>query len=198
MIIKIIQRSKVMNNTIKIIEKRFACRSFDPNKTIGENDLQVIAQAALQSPSSYNSQNWQVIFVKNRDLLVEIEQEGLNAMAAMPDKTIYERIQSRGGKIFYDAPCLALLTLDPSLDKGSSYVDIGILSQNIALSATAIGLDTCHCAIAKLCFSTTQSAILKTKLQFPKNHEFAHSVILGYGTKQGIPHETNNAKITII
>lgn len=87
----------ILNQTLDSIKSRFSCRSFTGEMPADEK-IQAIAQAAIQSPSAMNKQRWQVIVVRNQELIAEMEAEGMRVMSAMPDKTMYERIQSRGGQ----------------------------------------------------------------------------------------------------
>lgn len=140
-----------------------------------------------------NRQGWQVIVVRNQKLLAELETEGTRVMSAMPDKSLYERIQSRGGKLFYNAPCIFYVSIEPS-----SALDCGIVCQTIALAAQSQGLASCICGLAGLPFSEEKAAYFKEKLRFTAGYEFGCAVLIGEAVTVTAPHEPNSEKITYI
>lgn len=185
-----------MNETLTNIRERYSCRAFT-GKKLTEEELGAILQAAIQSPSSMNRQRWQVIAVRNEALIAELEAEGTRLMAAMPDKTLYERIQSRGGKLFYNAPCVIYVAFEPG-DLASASLDCGIVSQSVALAAQAQGLGSCICGLAALSFAEGKAAEFKQKLKFPAGYEFAMAILVGEAAVEGTPHQPDQTKITVI
>lgn len=186
-----------MNDTLKVIASRFSCRNF---KEVQPNieDLNAIANAAIQAPSGRNRQHWHIIVVKNRDLINDMDREGIEVLSTMEDKTMYERIMSRGGKLFYNAPAMIIIAIKEALPKGAELIDCGIIAQNISLAATSLGIDNLHCGLAGLSFAGKKATEFKTKLQFPNGYEYGIGILLGYATEPGIPHEPDPSKITII
>ena len=88
-------------------------------------ELYTIAQSAVAAPSGMDRQLWRVIIVKNRELIAEMEAEGMKLLAAMPDKSTYERIMSRGGKLFYNAPCMTVVPIAKAEPAGAEMFDCG-------------------------------------------------------------------------
>lgn len=186
-----------MNNTLETISRRYSCRGF-LDKAISDEDLSLIANAAIQAPSGMNRQHWQIIIINNKALLSEMETEGMRIMSQMPDKTMYERIQSRGGRLFYNAPCMAYIAVKATSQKGAELIDLGIVAQNISLAATSLGIGNCHCGLAALCFAGSKAEEFKKKLKFPEGYECGLGVLLGYAKEPGKPHSPDKSKITII
>lgn len=183
-----------MNEVLETIARRYSCRAF--TDVLPEDDkLRTIATAAVQSPSGMNRQAWRVIVVKDRALMDEMEAEGMAILAAMVDKSAYERIMSRGGTLFYHAPCMLMVPIDTS--KGA-VLDCGILCQTAALAATSLGIDNLICGFAGLAFSGSKAQYFKEKLGFPEGYEFGTSVLLGYAVKPGLPHEPDSDKISFV
>lgn len=50
-----------------LIEKRWSTRSFDPERTISDEDLNSLIEAARWAPSSYNDQPWKFLVAKRDD-----------------------------------------------------------------------------------------------------------------------------------
>lgn len=53
---------------LKAHTERFACKQFDKEKKISDEDLQFILEIARLSPSSIGSEPWKFLVVKNREL----------------------------------------------------------------------------------------------------------------------------------
>jgi nitroreductase len=186
-----------MNETLKNIAERFSCRDY-LDQAPSDEDLNLIAQAGIQAPSGMNRQGWQVVVVKNKELISEMESEGMKTLASMPDQMMYQRIMSRGGKLFYNAPCMIILAIKEGYPKGAELVDCGILAQNIVLAATSLGINTVHCGFAQMSFAGEKAAYFKEKLRFPEGYECGMAILLGYARTADAPHEPNQGKITVI
>ena len=183
-----------MNETIRTIAERFSCRDFS-DAPLTDEQITTIANAALAAPSAMNRQPWHVIMITDKTLIDELDSEGMKILGAAEDKSGYERIKARGGKIFYDAPCMVLVASD-----GSSYasMDCGILSQNVALAAHSLGLGSVICGMAGIPLSGPQGDEYKKRLQFPDGYEFGIAVLVGTVKSGKEPHELDNSKLTFI
>lgn len=182
-----------MNQTLQAITARYSCREFaEPMPT--EAHLQAIAQAAVSAPSGMNRQPWRIIVVKNRALIAEMDAEGMRMLAAQEDKSAYERMMARGGTLFYHAPCMFLIAMEP--DTG---LDCGIVSQNIALAATSLGLGSVICGMARIPFLSPRGAEFKRKLGIPDGFEFGMAVLVGTPKGEGKPpHQPDLSKVSWI
>ena len=186
-----------MNDTLKTIAKRYSCRSFT-DRAVSDADLLAIAEAGLQAPSGMNRQLWQLIVVKNKALLAEMEAEGMRILSEFPDKSIYNRIMGRGGKLFYNAPRMIVIAVKEASPKGAELIDLGIIAQNISLSATSLGIDNCHLGLVAFSFAGGRADEFKEKLSFPKGYSVGLAVLLGYAKTPSAPHAPNADKITVI
>lgn len=185
-----------MNQTLETIRDRYSCRAFT-GAPLEEEKLQAIAQAALQAPSGMNAMPWQVVVVQDKALLDEIEAEGLKAIEAMPDKSVIERVRSRGGKIFYNASCIIFVPRETARGADSA-IDCGIVCQTISLAAQSLGVGSCICGMANLCFTGEKGPQLKQRLGFAEGYEFGCSVLLGPVAQAKEPHQPEPAKLTFI
>ncbi len=186
------------NNTIHSIMSRYSCRAFT-DKLPSDEDLQTIAKAALASPSGMNRQLWRIIVVKNKALIEEMEAEGMKVLASFPDKSAYNRIMGRGGKLFYDAPCMIVVPIKEAVPKGAELFDCGIVSENIALAATSLGINSLICGFAALSFAGDKGAYFKERLGFPESYGIGIAVLLGYAANPGgKPHELDMDKLSFV
>lgn len=186
-----------MNETLKVIADRYSCRDYK-NDMPSDEILQAVADAAIQAPSGMNRQAWRAIVVKNKELMQDMETEGMSYLANMEDKSTYNRIMERGGKLFYDAPCMIVVPIDQA-QKEASLTDCGIVCQNIALAATSLGLANVICGLARLVLEDSPLAEeFKKRLKFPDGYIFGCSVLVGYANTTKLPHTPDKDKIIIV
>ena len=186
-----------MNETLQVIAKRYSCRDFQ-NEMPSDELLQAIAKAAIQAPSGMNRQAWRVIVVKDKTLMQDMESEGMSYLAGMEDKSAYNRIMARGGRLFYGSPCMIVVPIDPK-QYAPALVDCGILCQNIALAATSLGIANIMCGYAGLAFAGGRRAEeFSRRLGFPEGYAFGCSVLLGYANTVRAPHVPDEDKITFV
>ena len=93
-----------------------------------------------------NRQAWRVVVVKDRALMREMEAEGMERIARMEDQTLHNRIIERGGRLFYGAPCMIVVPIDPA-QYASAVMDCGIVCENIALAAASLGVASVICGL---------------------------------------------------
>ena len=183
-----------MNETLKTIAERYSCRDF-ADTPLTDEQVKAIVEAALASPSAMNLQPWHVIVITDKGVIEELDAEGLSILGAADDKSGYERVMSRGGKVFYNAPCMILVVSD-----GSHYatLDSGILSQSVALAAHSLGLGSVICGMAGIPFSGGRGEELKGRLGFPEGYRFEISILVGTVNSGKDPHELEPGKVTYI
>ncbi|MDR3270273.1 MAG: nitroreductase family protein [Peptococcaceae bacterium] len=188
-------------DTIEAILTRYSCRAFT-DRMPSDEDLRIIARAAVASPSGVNRQLWRVIVVKNKELIADLEAEGMKNLAALPDlpnRGTYERILARGGKLYYNTPCLIVVPIAQAQPTGAELFDCGIVAENIALAATALGINSLICGLSGFSFAGDKRVEFKRRLGFPDGYEIGIAVLLGYAVNSGgKPHEPDVAKISYI
>lgn len=185
-----------MNETIRHIHSRFSCRAFT-GKPVTDEQARALAEAGAAAPSAMNLQPWRILVLRDKALLDELEAEGSRVMQAMPDKSLAERIASRGGRLFYNAPCMIFLPADSQNPVGSA-LDCGIAGENIALAAQSMGLGSCFCGLARLAFSEEKRADFEQRLGYPEGYEFGTALLVGEPADTKPPHPIDNNKIRYI
>lgn len=185
-------------NTLDAIRTRYSCRDFSDRMPSDEH-LRMIAEAAIAAPSGMNRQLWRVIVVKSKALLADLEAEGMKNFSAFSDKSMYERILSRGGKLYYNAPCQIVVPVGRTEPVGAELFDCGIVAGHIALAAASLGIDSLICGLAAFSFAGENGAAFKKRLGFPEGYEIGISVLLGYARNAGgKPHAPDESKISVI
>jgi len=183
-----------MNETIRNIVERYTCRDFKDTPLKSEQ-LEELAKVALAAPSAVNRQPWHVIMVTNKALIDELDAEGMSRLKSDEDTSTYEHMMSRGGKMFYNAPCLVFVLSDGS--KWST-LDSGILCQNIVLAAQSLGLGTCIVGMAQVALDGQKGDEYKKRLGFPEGFSFAIGVLIGEIGTAREPHKHNLSKVSYI
>ena len=120
-------------------------------------------------------------------------------ISALEDKSAYDRIMSRSGKVYYNTPCQIILAIDA--DSGTwGNLDCGIITQNIALAATSLGINSLICGMIRFSFEGGKEDEFKTRLGFPDGYDIGISVLLGYADDSGVkaPHELDMSKVSYI
>ncbi|MDU4960086.1 MAG: nitroreductase family protein [Sporomusaceae bacterium] len=79
------------NQVLETIRARYSCRSFS-DKQVSDGDLRLIAEASLAAPSGRNRQPYRVIVVKDRTLIQEMNDAGMEVLSGFPDKSFCEHI----------------------------------------------------------------------------------------------------------
>ena len=179
-----------MNEVLRAIMERYSCRDFLPDALTGEQ-VDILIDAALASPSALNLQPWHIIAVTDKALIEAMDEH------AMSDENMpyYERIKERGGKIFYDAPCAIVIAID---DTERAPLDAGIVSQNICLAAHSLGLGSCICGLMRLSLEGEKGKDFIRKLKFPEGMKFGMSVLVGKVKTPKAPHELDKSKVTYV
>jgi nitroreductase len=185
------------NDTLQSIFTRYSCRKFT-DRMPSDEDLELLAKAAVAAPSGVNRQLWRVIIVKNKELMADMEAEGLSNLKAMPDQSMYQRIVSRGGYLFYHAPCMMVVATKQADPAGAEMFDCGILAENVCLGATSLGMDSCMLGLAAFCFAGGKREEFRERLGFPADYEIGIGILLGYGAEKGTPHPLDMEKVSVI
>jgi nitroreductase len=184
--------AKNMNETLQNITERYTCRDFK-STPLTKAQAEALVDAALAAPSAMNLQPWHIIMVTDKTFIDELDAEGMSILKAADDKSGYERMMSRGGKLFYNAPCLVLVLSDGS-DWGT--LDCGILCQNVVIAAQSLGLGSCIVGMAGVPLNGPRGDDFKNRLNFPKGHKFAIGVLVGEINSGKEPHEYDRSKVS--
>ena len=183
-----------MNETLKSITERYTCRDFADTRLTDEQ-VRKLVDAALAAPSARNLQPWHITVVTDKKIIDELDTAGMATLAEDEDKTFYNTIMERGGKLFYNAPCAIIVT-----HNGSSWGDLdsGILCQNVVLAASSIGLGTCIVGMLRVPLDGPKGEAFKKRLKFKDGYKFAIGVLIGTEKSGKAPHEPDHSKVTYI
>ena len=181
-----------MNETLTTIAERYTCRSFT-GTPVKREDLEAIALAGLQAPTAGNSQRYRLIVVSDKAMVDELDEAAV-AMFKENNPQSYERIQSRGGRAFYNASAMIIVAIEHT-GPWSAELDCGIVIQNLALAAHSLDIANCINAMAVALFTGPNGDALKDRMQFPVGFEFGCAILLGHATDFSQPHVPDMDKI---
>ena len=186
----------MMNETLQTIKNRFACRGYT-GEMPGDEQLRLITEAAVQAPSARNEQHWRIHLLKNSALMQEMEAAGMAVVTAAEDKTLLQRVESRGGKMFYNAPCMIVVAIEEGNHRCAE-LDCGIVCQNIALAAESLGMASIICAMVGIPLGGESGPQLMKKIGIGEGWRFGMGVLLGFAQQRVAPHELDLSKIIVI
>ena len=176
-----------MNETQKAILGRYSCRDFT-GEPLTQAQLDALVEAALSAPSAMNSQPWKIIMVTDKALIEKMDAAGMAALQR-DDQTAYQRMMDRGGRLLYNAPCMVLVL-------GNNAMDNGILTQNVALSAHAMGLGNVICGLAGVPLNGAQKDEFRKALNWPEGYNFGMAVLVGNAKSDNAPHALDFGKVS--
>ncbi len=159
-----------MNETIKNILKRQTIRSYK-QKQISQDELDTLINCAKQAPSGRNTQPCHVRFVQNHDYLEGMNKDFKEVVGY--DTPAYTRWDVN--PVYQTAPTLALIFAE-----NNSYMDAGIMCENIVIGAESMGLGTCIIGSIGALFDDERSVKWKELFNIPADYKFMIAIAIGY------------------
>ncbi|MGL4208710.1 MAG: NAD(P)H-dependent oxidoreductase [Candidatus Adiutrix sp.] len=74
---------------IETMQNRFACKKFDENRSLNEEDVQFILEAARLSPSSFGFEPWKFLRLENKAIKNELAKVAWGAQSQMPGASLF-------------------------------------------------------------------------------------------------------------
>jgi nitroreductase/uncharacterized membrane protein YhaH (DUF805 family) len=184
---------------LDVIASRHTTREFLP-EPLPREDLEKIALAGAQAPSSMNRQPWKITVVSEPGLMADLNAAAVDKINADEEfERFRDSIKKRGGSVFYGAPHIIFVSRKSGIDPkalDSAARDTGIVIENMALAATSLGYGNCICGLAELPFKTTRVDEFMSRIGIEEGYEFGIALLVGKSSSTGSPHETNLDKIT--
>ncbi|MBP9988649.1 MAG: nitroreductase family protein [Ruminococcus sp.] len=161
-----------MNEMIKTILGRQTIRSYKKEQ-ITDEQLECLKQAALKAPSGRNMQPCHVRFIQNHEMLEEMNKDFKELVGY--DTPAYTRWDIN--PVYHGAPTFIAIFAE-----GDSYMDGGIMCENICLAAEALGLGTCIIGSVGELFRIGNENGNKWKRTWniPESYKFMIAISVGY------------------
>ena len=87
-----------------LLKRRYACRDYDPNRKISDQDFHLILEAGQLAPSSYGFEPWHFLVIESESLKQALAPIALGAQKALASASHFVIILSRTqASLRYDA-----------------------------------------------------------------------------------------------
>ena len=179
-------------DTFDAIYQRRAVKHYDPNHTLTEDEVTRLMEAAIQSPTSFNMQNWRFVCVTDKELRKQLRAAAYNQAQVEESSLLIimtadlRAWQHDPQRYWRDAPKEVAEVLvgwmgkfyegNEPLQRDEAMRSTGIAAQTIMLAAKAIGYDSCP----MIGFEPDKVAEL---IRLPKDHVIGMMIAVGKATK---------------
>jgi nitroreductase len=109
---------------LKFIKERRSIRSFQ-DKSIKEEELEMILEAGRWSPSASNRQPWEFVVIKNKEILSKLSKSAFY------------------GKFIKDVPVVIAIVAKTKTSPKWYLIDTSLVSMNMMLMAWSLRIGTC-------------------------------------------------------
>jgi nitroreductase len=183
-------------DTFDAIYQRRAVKHYDPDHELNDDEIGKLMEAAIQSPTSFNIQNWRFVLVRDKALRQKI-RAAANDQAQVTDASLLivmtadlKAWEKSPERYWRDAPRevadLLVNWMGPfyqgkeELQRDEAMRSCGLAGQTIMLSAKAMGYDSCP----MIGFDPVQVAEL---INLPDDHVIGFMIAVGKATKPAWP-----------
>ncbi|MBO4894912.1 MAG: nitroreductase family protein [Clostridia bacterium] len=181
-------RKVIENKTVEEILNRQTIRIYKPEQ-ITDEELDTLIACAIKAPSGRNSQPCTVRFVQNAEMLREMNIDFKDKIGW--DTPAYTRWDT--DPFYHDSPTFAVIFAE-----GSSFMDAGLMTENICVAAKAIGLGTCIVASVAPLFEGETGSKWKKALNIPEEWTFLIGICIGYPDEKPEFKPRDESKFTVI
>ena len=183
------------NAVLQAIANRRSHRAYE-STPVTDEQLQVILDACLQSPSAVNRQPWHISVVRDQQLLDEINSEVVASMQREAAANPAARAVPTKYHVFFHAPLVIFLSADPAWRYSAT--DCGIAVENMNLAAESLGLGCVILGRPRAAFEGARKAEFEKRLDFKPGEEFMIALSVGVATDEKDPHPIQEGHISFI
>lgn len=166
-----------MNEIIQNILSRRSVRVYS-DEQIKQEDLGLILQAGLYSPSGCNMQPWHFTVVQNKEIINTLNIESKKEILKSDNDYFKDMASNEKYNIFYDAPTIIIISgekvaLVPQTDCAAA-------TENMILAAESLGIGTCWIGLVTFLFRGKNAQEYIKMLEIPEGYEPYYAITLGY------------------
>jgi len=179
-------------NTFDAIYQRRAIKHYDTKHELSEEEIQKLMDAAIQTPTSFNIQNWRFVLVRDQKLRQKI-RAAANDQAQVTDASLLivmtadlKAWEKSPERYWRDAPQEVAEMLvnylgsfydgKQELQRDEAMRSCGLAGQTIMLAAKAMGYDSCP----MIGFDPVQVGEL---INLPEDHAIGFMIAVGKATE---------------
>ena len=182
-------------DVLKIIADRRSHRAYK-DTPITQEQLNILLEAAVASPSANNRQPWHFTVVRDQALLDQINDATRESVMKRPAESRSPRFADPAFHVFYHAPTVIFLSGMP--DNYYTHIDCGIAVENIALAAEGIGLGSVILGMPRGAFQTERADAFRRALDFPEGWDFVIAIAVGVPADTKDAHVVGEGKISFV
>lgn len=183
-------------DTLQAIRERRAVKHYDPDFVMPQSDKDELLELALQSPTSFNLQNWRFVLAEDEEQKKKLREAAWDqaqvtdaalTFVLCADVKAWDREPARYWK---DAPKEAQDILVPMIkpfyedkewqQRDEAMRSVGIVAQTLMLAAKAKGYDSCP----MIGFDTAKVAEI---INLPDDHVIGMMLVIGKAAKPAWP-----------
>lgn len=161
-----------MNEFMTLVNDRYSCRDYDPDRLVEHDKLVHCIEAARLAPSACNSQPWHFTVVEDRAMILKtaqcLQESGMNKFVDNASALI----------VINEEPATLKAVIAEKMDSQSyAQIDIGIAAAHICYAAAEQGLNTCI-------LGWLNEDRLKELLNIPAEKTIRLVIALGYAREE--------------
>lgn len=161
-------KSAILDNMLS----RRAIRKYTPQQ-VSKAQIDTIMKYAVYAPSAWNKQPWEIRVLQNKQWLEDLNKRYIDAQETKPKNPKFS--------VFHNSPTLIVIARDKN--NATSYMDCGIILQNILLSSHGIGLGSCPLVLPVPVINAPENEDLLRILNIPEDYEVVVCISLGYAAE---------------
>lgn len=175
-------------DTLQAIYERRAVKHYDPEHELTADEEKQLLEAAIQSPTSFNMQNWRFVLVKDKALRQQVREAAWD-QAHITDSSLLivlcADLKAYGkdpAKYWVNAPkevgerlagmMIPFYEGKDELQRDEAMRSVGIAGQTIMLTAKAMGYDSCPM------IGFDPDAVAKI-INLPEDHTIGFVIVVG-------------------
>lgn len=182
-----------MNEVLNAIRDRRSIRAYT-DEPIAKEQLSILMDAALQSPSARNLQPYHFAFVTDADVLSEFTRDAQIALSRRENAG--ERVKDPSYDVRYQAPLVVFIFA--TIPGPFTLVDCGIACENLALAAHSMNLGSVILGMPRDVFHSEFAEKWYKKLCPNEKGEFAIAIAIGHPAATKEAHPVREGLITSI
>jgi len=183
-------------DTFDAIYQRRAVKHYDPEHRFSDEELHKLMEAVIQSPTSFNIQNWRFVLVKDPKLRRQVREAGWDQTQLTEASLLFvitgdlKSAEKEPQRYWRDAPREVQDMLVPMIGQfyaGREQVQrdevmrsAGLAAQTMMLAAKTMGYDSCP----MIGFDADKVAEL---IHLPEDHAVAMIVVVGKAAQPARP-----------
>lgn len=185
-----------MNEVIQNILNRRSVRVYSEEQ-IKQEDLDLILESGLYSPSGCNTQPWHFTIIQNKEVLNTLNIETKKVLLHCGFENFENYAKNENFNVFYNAPSVIIVSGEKKAVTPET--DCAAATENMILAAESLCIGTCWIGLTTFLFRSEEGPKYLEMLKIPEGYEPYYAIALGYKTiSNPKPKERRENTVTYI